>query len=638
MSGILGFATDQPQMIDIDKLHRALRSLEQRGRSDHSILLLNRINGSSLFHVAELERKWSPVTLTGCTNRMADAMLSGRHLFHENRSSALRNSSGIPDSGVVFVLDGVIDNFAELRGELLRLGQSVPSDMPLAILRAAFEEWGPACLARIDGSVALAVLDIQRGKLILARDAFGTRPLYYSRPNDREIVFGSQIAAVLELTSGVRRVNRASLYGYLVHNTMDHAPETFFEGICQIPPGHYLEVSLHKPSEYSVTNYRAVVQTETKLTFNEAALSLRELVVRSVASQIDAQKVIGAAHSGGYDSSFVIAAFERAYPDEQLQLYTCVPLVKDGEFSQSEEAWADLAASGFRSPVHKVFVSAKDLPQQLDSVVSLQEEPFSSPVVLAQWQLFRAAQDHGVGMMLSGQGGDTMFASTSRQVLHAIYAHLRQRSWRSAAAVLKAASRLPNGRIGQLARAAAQSVLPPGLHPFARRFIRRPAPDWLKMGWFEFDVEPSINGHGLPMLRFEDRNSTACGILNRMPLLVRGVQDFVQSLPPELFVRAEQPLKSIEWAALQGLVPDAIRARKQRSGFPVPVREWLCELAPWVDTVMREVSSLPFLESSQALRIWETVRSRNGSREVGFLIWRWVLLCGWLRNLNVHLD
>jgi asparagine synthase (glutamine-hydrolysing) len=568
---------------------------------------------------------------------MADAMLSGRYLLHENRSSSPRNSSEFPDSGFVIALDGVIDNFAELKGELLRLGQSVPSDVPLAILRAAFEEWGPACFARIDGSFALAVLDIQRGRLILARDAFGTRPLCYSRPNDTEIFFGSQISAVLELTSGARRVNRASLYRYLVHNTMDHAPETFFEGIWQIPPGHYLEASLHKSGECSVRSYRTDVPTETKLTFNEAALSLRELVVRSVTSQVGVQNSLGAAHSGGFDSSFVIAAFERACPEVRLQLYTCVPLVKDGGFSQSEEVWADLAASGFRSPVHKVYVSAKDLPQQLDSVVSLQEEPFSSPVVFAQWQLFRAAQDDGVRMMLSGQGGDTLFASSSRQVMHAIFAHLRRGSWRSAAALLNAASRLPHGGIRQLARAAAQSALPRGLQPFARRFVRPPVPDWLEVDWFNFDAAPSVSSIGLPMLRFEDRNSTACGILNRMPLLVAEIQDFMQSLPPGYIVKAEQPLKSMEWAALRGLVPDAILARKQRSGFPVPVREWLCELAPWVDTVMDEVSDLPFLEPSQAGRMWESVRSQNGSIQTGFLVWRWILLCRWLRNLNVRL-
>src|SRR5207302_1048190 len=84
---------------------------------------------------------------------------------------------------------------------------------------------------------------------------------------------------------------------------------------------------------------------------------------------------------------------ERTHPDWQLQLYTCVPIVKNGAFSQSEEAWADLAASGFRSSINKVRVSAEALPGEFASLICLHEEPFSSPVVFAQLQLFRVAHE-----------------------------------------------------------------------------------------------------------------------------------------------------------------------------------------------------------------------------------------------------
>jgi hypothetical protein len=105
---------------------------------------------------------------------------------------------------------------------------------------------------------------------------------------------------------------------------------------------------------------------------------------------------------------------ERDQPAVELQLYTCLPIVKSGNFSQSEEAWADLAASGFRSSINMVRVSAEGSPRELESLVCLHEEPFSSPVVSAQLQLFRAAHDNGVRLMLSGQGGDSMFASSIR--------------------------------------------------------------------------------------------------------------------------------------------------------------------------------------------------------------------------------
>jgi asparagine synthase (glutamine-hydrolysing) len=638
MSGILGFAADRPQKLEVDRLRRALQSLEQRGRDDRSILLFKDSGASSLFLDATSERFHSSIPNSHAPNDTANAMLACCHLREEDRSSNLGESSK-PRNGRVFLsCDGVIDNGPELSQELQNLGYKIQSNSRLEILLAAFEQWGPDCLARVRGSFVFAVVDFHRRRLILARDDFGTRPLYYSRPDKMGLFFASRVGALLELTSAYPRVNRSSLYRYLAHNIMEHAPETFFEGVSQVPPGHYVEAPLDKPSEFSVRSFRRVVAARTKLTFVEAAQCLRELVVRSVKSQVAGQNSLGAAHSGGFDSSFVVAGFELAHPDAQLQLYTCVPVVKNGVFSESEESWADLAASSFRSSIHKVRVAAEGLPGEFPTLVRLQEEPFSSPVLFAQLQLFRAAYENGVQTMLSGQGGDTMFATSTDELLRAVLAHLSRGHGGDATALLKAGSQHPQGSFQHLARAATRAVLPKGLRTFARRLARPPHPDWLKEGWFDLDAAGPIGDRGLPMLRFEDRNSVACSILNRMPLLTVRIQEFVRSLPPEYLVTANQPMKSIESAAMRGLVPDAILARRERTGFRVPVREWLDELAPWVDMNIAEIERLPFFKPRRVREVWESVHSRNTSVSAAFLIWRWISLAGWLRHLNVRLD
>jgi asparagine synthase (glutamine-hydrolysing) len=638
MSGIFGFAADKPQKIDIDRLRRALQSLEQGARDDRSALLFDNSGTASLFLDANSEQPHSPFPNSHVRNDGANAMLAYCHLPEEDRSSILGGPSEPRDGRVFLACDGVIDNGPELSRELRQLGHEFKSNSPLEILLAAFKQWGPDCLARIRGSFALAVVDFHRRRLLLARDAFGTRPLYYSRPDKMGLFFASRISALLELTSAARRVNRSSLYRYLAHNIMEHAPETFFAGVSQIPPGHYIEAPLDNPSEFSMRSFHRVIATRTKLTFVEAAQCLRELVVRSVKSQIGGQKDLGAAHSGGFDSSFVVAAFERAYPDAQLQLYTCVPLVKNGVFSESEESWADLAASGFRSSINKVRVAAEGLPAEFPALVGLQEEPFSSPVLFAQLQLFRAAYEDGVRMMLSGQGGDIMFTTSADELLRAVLAHLRRGRGGDATALLKAGTQLPQASFQHLARAATRAVLPSGLRAFVRRLAHSPHPEWLKKEWFEHDSAMPTGDRGLPMLRFEDRNSVACSVLNRMPLLTVELQEFVRSLPPEYLVTADQPMKSIESAAMRGLVPDAILARRERTGFRVPVREWLDELAPWVDMNIAEIERLPFFKPRRVREVWESVRSRNTSVSSAFLVWRWIFLAGWLRYLKVRLD
>jgi asparagine synthase (glutamine-hydrolysing) len=638
MSGILGFAADRPQKIDIDRLRRALQSLEHGGSDDRSILLFKDSGASSLFLDATSERFHSSIPNSHAPNDTANAMLAYCHLPEEDRSSILGGSSEPRDGRVFLACDGVIDNGPELSRELQQLGHEFQSDSRLEILLAALKQWGPDCLARAKGSFALAVMDFHRRRLLLARDDFGTRPLYYSRPDGTGLFFASRIGALLEFSSSAPIVNPASLYRYLAHNIMDHAPETFFAGVSQVPPGHYIEAPLDKPSEFSVRSLHRGIPSGTKLTIVEAAKYLRELVVRSVKSQVAGQKDLGAAHSGGFDSSFVVAAFERAYPDAQLQLYTCVPLVKNGVFSGSEESWADLAASGFRSSINKVRVAADGLPGEFPTLVRLQEEPFSSPVLFAQLQLFRAAYEDGVRTMLSGQGGDTMFTTSADELLRAVLAHLCRGHGGDATALLKAGAQLPQGSFQHLARAATRAVLPRGLRTIARRLTRPSIPDWLKEEWFELDRDWTKSDPGLPMLRFEDRNSVACSILNRMPLLTVELQEFVRSLPPEYLVTADQPMKSIESAAMRGLVPDAILARRERTGFRVPVREWLDELAPWVDMNIAEIERLPFFKPRRVREVWESVRSRNTSVSSAFLVWRWIFLAGWLRYLKVRLD
>ena len=638
MSGILGFVSERPQTIHVGRLRRALRSLEQRGPDDYGVILANDFGTSRLFLDATSERVHSPASNPPAPNESATAMLACCLLREENPSFTPGNSLESSDGRVLFAFDGLIDNSLELNRQLQKEGYQAQSNLRLETLLAVVDQWGPDSLSRVTGSFAFAQLDLRRRSLILARDAFGTRPLYYSQPVGGALFFGSQISALLELTGATPRVNRTSLCRYLAHNIMDHAPETFFAGIAQIPAGHYLLASLDRPTEFSVTRYRRIAPARTNLTFGDAADCLRELVVGSVKSQVGTHEALGAAHSGGFDSSFVIAAFERAQPGAQLQLYTCLPVVKNGNFSQSEEAWADLAASGFRSTINKVRVSAEGLPRAFDALVYLQEEPFSSPVVFAQLQLFRAAHANGVRLMLSGQGGDTVFAGSTDHLLRGVLSHLRRGHLGRAIASLKAGAQLPQGSFRQLIHATARTVLPRALRGLARRFRASAHPEWLHKEWFELDFDEPTWDLGLPMLRFEDRNAIACAMVNRMPLLTVELQDFVRSLPPEYLVTASQPKKSIESAAMRGMVPDAVLARRERSGFPVPVREWLYELAPWVEMNITEIERLPFLEQSRVRQVWESVQSGNTSVTAAFLVWRWIFLAGWLRYMNVRLD
>ena len=635
MSGILGFAGKSPQPISLERLWRALRLLEHRGLDGEGVLFYGG-SGSSRFPLTPVSGGTDGLNAPPLKGDAASAMLSCCRMGPELSPATARPTGA--DNLAFLAFDGRLDNEPELRRELQALGHDLRNGSPTNVLLAVLERWGSDSLARLAGTFAIAFLDLRSRRLMVARDPYGTRPLYFARRPGWGIYFASQIGALLEAASLERRINRVSLYRYLAYNCMDHAPETFLEGIEQVPAGGSLEIPLDRPTEISVTHYRRSVATRSNLTPDAAAQTLREMVVRSVASQVAGQQTVGAALSGGFDSSFVVAAFACSQPRELLRLYTCVPTTKSGPFSRSEERWAVVAAEGLKFPLHKICVASEELPASFESIVGLQDEPFSSPVVFAQWQLFRAVQSDGVRLMLSGQGGDTVFQVSKEQIVRALLAQLRHGRLRSAGSLLRAVSHVPEQSALRLCATAARMGLFKDAHAI-RKQLRRPRnPDWLNPSWFALDSAGIEDRPGIPMLRFEDRNSTACSILNRMPLLTPEIHDFLISLPPELLVTADQPIKSLECAAMRGMVPDAILGRKERTGFPVPVAEWLVELAPWADSLMTEVAGFPFLDGNRVRRIWQGVRSNNGSVPAAFLIWRWIFLAGWLNYFTMRLD
>jgi asparagine synthase (glutamine-hydrolysing) len=635
MSAILGFAGNTPQPVSLRRLRRQLQLLEHSGLEDQGILL-QKGSELSLFPGKPHADTPDASNTAAPDSNAATTMLSGCRFRPEFRCASLPAEGA--DKQAFLAFDGHLDNEPEIRRELQVLGHDLRNGSQLDVLLVALSHWGSDSLSRLTGTFAIAFLNLRSRRLLLARDSYGTRPLYFAHRSGWGIYFASRIQALREAFSMGTRVNRASLFRYLAYNCMDHAPETFFEGIDQVPVGHCLEVPLDKPEQFSTIDYRRPLRAHVNFKPEAATETIREMVIRSVASQVAGQNAVGAALSGGFDSSFVTAAFGYTQPLEQLRLYTCVPTTKSGPFSRSEERWAVLAAEGLKRPLDRIRVTSGDLAANFEPIIRLQEEPFSSPVVFAQWQLFRAAQSDGVRLMLSGQGGDTIFKVSNEQILLALIEHLRRGRLRSAAAFVRAVDQIPGGGIARLAASAAKMGMPEAAQVIRKRLRRLRTPDWLKQDWFGLNSASMQDRQGFPMLRFEHLNSTACFILNRMPLLTTEIHDFISSVSPGLLVTADQPIKSLECAAMRGMVPDAILSRKERAGFPVPVTEWLDELVPWVDSYIAEVEGFPFLLGNRVRQIWQRIRINNNSVPAAFLIWRWVFLAGWLRFCGVRLN
>ncbi len=665
MSGFAGIVIPEGSSSILQRLNRALEALAHRGPDDSASLLLRCHAGQisvaeEKLECADAELEFptaSPQAIDGATAEPSLIALGQRTLSTIHHSPPTGRLTSTPDGRIFILYDGEIYNYPELGKELEALGHTFLSHSDTEVLLAAFRQWGGECLRKLIGMFSFAVLDVAQRLLFLARDFFGAKPLYYSRRQG--FAFASQIGALLELGDFERRVDPAHLYEYLVHGTTDFGAHTLLAGVQQVPPGHFLEISLDRPvTADPVCYWKIPLDQHSTLSFEQAAEHLRELFLKSVKLHLRGDARVGATLSGGIDSSSIAAAMRHALGrDTPLHTFTYVASLEHRKLDGSEEPWADMAGRAAGALRHKVQMSPDKISSEFEQMAYIQDAPFSSPVLFVHHQVLQAAQQAGFRAVLSGQGPDPLFAGGGLHITWRAASLVRQGRPVAALQLLRKASEQEGVSFIGRARQALAMALPPAMRARARHWLRRRAtPNWVNAAWFQSRgvaldeaspqcgrdllraalYEDVIKSNLPAALRFEDRNSASLGMTSRLPFLTAEIAEFAFSLPEEFLVSPQGASKYVFRRAMRGLVPDAILDRRDRLGFPVPAAEWLLALRPWVGGLLPEASQIPALNFAQVSRIWEAGTSaKTTSPPSTFLIWRWVSLIVWARRFRV---
>jgi asparagine synthase (glutamine-hydrolysing) len=562
---------------------------------------------------------------------------------------------GSPDGSHHVVFNGEIYNYVELRRELEHLGHHFHSGSDTEVLLRLFALCGPGALSRLVGMFAFAVLDTARRTLLLARDFFGIKPLYYTFLTEG-LAFASEIKALLRLPGVQRQIHPTRLYEYLRLGRTDHGADTMFVGIHQLPAAHYLEISLDDigPSE-PVAYWQLDEQDTLDLSREEAAEKLRDLFLDNVRLHLRSDVPVGAALSGGIDSSAIVTGMRLLEPE--VDLHTFSYIAEDPRVN--EERWVDTAGKAAGATLHKVRATPLELAADLDELIRAQDEPFGSTSIYAQYRVFRQAREAGIKVMLDGQGADEMFAGYRMFQSGRLASLIRHGRWLRAASFLGRAAQQPGS--GGLRRLVLQTggLLAPALKPVALGLVGKDLmPTWLNRRWFEErgvvsplsaslrgrnvlsgQLQQSLTTTSLPMLlRFEDRNSMAHSIESRVPFLTPALAEFVFRLPEEYLLDDDGLSKSILRQALRGIVPDAILDRRDKIGFETPERAWLLALRPWTEDTLssKALQRVPALVPGQLRRQWGDVLS--GRRAFDSQVWRWLNLVRWVELNDVGFD
>jgi asparagine synthase (glutamine-hydrolysing) len=560
-----------------------------------------------------------------------------------------------PAGRYAIVFNGEIYNYVELRRELERDGGTFRSQSDTEVLLQAYARWGPDCLTRLVGMFALAVADRDRRRLFLARDFFGIKPLYYARPAGG-FAFASEIKALRPVVGG--RVRAGRLFDFLRDGLTDHSGETLLEDVHQLPAAHWMEVDLDTGTPTEPKRYWDIdLGRRADVPFPEAVARVRELFLDSVRLHLRSDVPVGAALSGGIDSSAIVAAMRTVEPRADLHTFSFVA----DDPAIAEEQYADLAAKSAGATARKVRIEPGELAADLDRLVATQDEPFGSTSIYAQYRVFRLAAEHGIKVMLDGQGADELLAGYHGYLAARVGSLIgRGRLWQACALAGRAARRPGvGGRAGLLARGL-KPLLPAPIQAGGKQVLGRAAvPRWLAGSWFadrgvggavaarfgrrteqlRGRLYGTLTATSLPMLlRFEDRNSMAWSIESRVPFLTPALAEYVLSLPEEYLISSDGVTKHVFREAMRGIVPDAILDRRDKIGFATPEKKWLRELAPWVGNVLspERLARVPALDAAAVDREWRAVLA--GTMPFDWRVWRWVNLVRWAETWDARFE
>lgn len=334
--------------------------------------------------------------------------LAHRRLSIIDLSEKARQPMANGDESIVLVYNGEIYNFQDLRQELMGTGSTFVSQSDTEVIMRAYEQWGMHAVAKLNGMFAFALYDRRRNRLVLARDRFGEKPLYYARTASG-FVFASELKALACLPGVGLSIDEELLQLYLIFGNIPY-PATIFKGICKLPPAHSLVLDL-ETLETHISCYWDMAPNggaDRDDDGGEAAVveELDRLLTDSVRLRLVSDVPVGAFLSGGVDSSLIVSIMSRL----QANVKTFSIGFKDGQYD--EAPYARAVADHLGCDHYEHYVTPRESLDLLMDLPGIYDEPFADSSAIPTYIVSRFAREH-VKVSLSGDGGDELFGGYS---------------------------------------------------------------------------------------------------------------------------------------------------------------------------------------------------------------------------------
>lgn len=568
MCGIAGIISNNPNHLSMERLKAMTDSIAHRGPDGEGFWMNeNRTVGFGHRRLAIID--------------LSEAAKQPMHL-----SPTLFKGEGEKPRYTI-TYNGEIYNYIELKEELQKKGFQFQTQSDTEVILAAYDCWKEDCLQRFDGMFSFAVWDEQEQTLVAARDRFGEKPFYYFFDGE-QFLFASEMKALW--AAGIKKeIDHSMLLNYIglgwVKNPVDLS-QTFYQRISCLPQSHYLKLNLKDGKNEIVQYWDLDKETTSTISEAEAVEQFQTLFNTSVRRRLRSDVEVGTSLSGGLDSSSIAASIKFQNTNSKFQVFTA----SFPGFEKDETAYAKHVADKFQLQQFTVTPTAEGLLNDWQTLLHHQEEPFQSSSIYAQYKVYELVKQHGVKVILDGQGADETLAGYHKYIHWFLQEKAKSKTLNAERNALlqnkipfewgwknKLAARFPEITAVQLESKAYKEIkFSTGILPeyfkahISKQTIFKPIVrklnDLLYYNSMQFGLEE--------LLRYADRNSMAHGREVRLPFLNHELVQFIFSLPSHYKIH-NGFTKYILRESMKQLLPSSIVYRTDKVGYEPPQQQWM---------------------------------------------------------------
>lgn len=494
-------------------------------------------------------------------------------LFGHTRLSIIdiKNHSNQPmeDNELIIIFNGEIYNYIEIKEELKSLGYRFTTSSDTEVILKAYREWKENCVSKFNGMWAFAIFDNSKKKIFLSRDRLGVKPLYYIF-KENKFIFASEIKALLPFLEE-RVANKNELIRYLIYGVQEHRKETMFHDIYRFPKAHNATYDINT----NILSFKKYFEIDiNKNYFFDVEEQLSRLIDNSIDLRLRSDVKIGMALSGGVDSNIIVSNVHTK--NSHIESFSSI--YEDSD-QINENKNIDKTVKRLNLNQHYVLSNVDGLIKEIEHIVYMQDEPFDTLGIYAQYRVYDEMQKAGVKVSLDGQGADEIFAGygTYRAVI------MRENFYNLS--FWKDYLKYYKSFLFQDIKLCTISLFPSlfemlyfkkrakKLFSKKQKFIPSKKSSFSAFENLNKKLLNDVSEYLTVLLRYVDRNSMSKSIESRGPFLDYRVVKFALSLPSSLKYK-DGFSKYILRKTFEESVDKSILWNKEKKGFPVPQSEW----------------------------------------------------------------